>query len=74
MSEQPSLFVDKAARRERITQEIARRFPTYGEDADPNHRNAIAVALAGQPLQFAFGVKVRDVVDAVLELAQDGAA
>jgi hypothetical protein len=67
---QQSLFEDPAVRRERIVQEIVKRFPTYGENSDPNHRNPVAASLAKQPATFAFGVKVRDVVDAVLELAE----
>jgi hypothetical protein len=67
---QPSFFVDPHEQRERITQEIARRFACYGEGTETGG-NPIARTLAKQPPMFAFGVKVRDVVDAVLDLAEE---
>lgn len=66
---QPSFFEDHSAERERIAAEIAGRFAAYGVGTPLNSRNATAVTLAEQPAQFAFGVPVRAVVDAVLDLA-----
>ncbi len=68
---QPSLFIDPGERRERIVVELLRRFPAYGEGTPENHRNATSVTLAKQPPTFAFGVPVRAVVDAVLDLAEE---
>ena len=67
---QAELFRDPAAERERIAAEIARRFPCYGVGTPATPYNAVAVSLADQPPAFAFGVRVADVVAAVLELAQ----
>jgi hypothetical protein len=64
---QPSFLPDPDAERERIAAHLAATFPTYGQGAHKNPRNALAVTLAGQPPLFAFGVKVRDVVDAVCD-------
>jgi hypothetical protein len=59
-----------AALRERIIAALIARFPAYGQDTGAAPRNALAVTLAEEPPTFAWGVKIADVVDAVLELAQ----
>jgi hypothetical protein len=66
---QEALFPDPELERERITAAVAERFPCYGQGTPENPRNALDVTLRNQPAQFAFGVAVRPVVDAVLDLA-----
>ena len=67
---QPQLFEDRADKVERITAAIAEKFGAYGEGTDVNHKNPVAATLRNQPAQFPFGVSVRDVVNAVLDLAE----
>lgn len=57
--------------RDRIVRELTDRFACYGEGTGANSRNPIAVTLQEQPAQFAFGVRVADVVDAVLAALAD---
>ena len=65
---QPCLFPDHTAERERITAAIAGQFACYGQGTAPT-RAAVGLSLKDQPPTFAFGVDVRTVVDAVLDLA-----
>lgn len=55
------------ADRERITAVITGRFPCYGSGTITTRHNPVAVTLREQPPTFAFGVPVRDVVDAVCD-------
>lgn len=66
----PSPFPDRDEQRARIAAAVASRFACYGQGTPDNHRNATAVSLAKQPPCFGFGVRVRDVVDAVLDMAE----
>jgi hypothetical protein len=65
----PDLFSSAAEERDRIAQDVAARFACYGPGSPPNPHNAMAVTLKEQPAQFGFGVKVRDVVDAICDMA-----
>jgi hypothetical protein len=67
-AQQDGLFPDPAAERERITRIVAQQVPSYGQGTPENSRNPLDVTLRGQPPMFAFGVKVRDVVDLVCDL------
>lgn len=51
----------------RIASAIAGRFACYGSGTVATRNNPIAVTLREQPPTFAFGVPVRDVVDAVCD-------
>lgn len=55
-------------RRDEIVAEILERFPCYGKGSRGSSKNPIANSLQDQAAQFAFGVQVADVVDAVVEL------
>lgn len=72
--EQSSLFPDPELERQRITAAIAARFSSYGCGTPHAPHNAIANTLKDQTPTFAFGVPVRDVVAAVLELARHDAS
>ena len=50
---------------DRITEAIGQNFRTFGGD-QPTNNNPVAIALEGKPYQFAMGVDVRNVVEAVL--------
>lgn len=70
---QPGLFVDRAEQRERIAAAVAQRFPTYGAGSPPaNPNNGVANTLKNQPLQFAMGVHVMDVVNFVADELERG--
>jgi hypothetical protein len=70
---QPGLFVDRAEHRERIALACAQKFPTYGAGSPPaNPNNGVANTLKNQPLQFAMGVHVMDVVNFVADELERG--